>query len=50
MNEPLSEDELKALFAAQRAADRERAPEFRDLRGRAAVRTEPWRFPWRWLR
>jgi hypothetical protein len=52
MNEPLSDEELRALFTRQRAADHEQAPTFCALCGRSQS-TEvaaPAAFPpvWRW--
>ena len=51
MNDPLPEEDLKALFARQRAADHDRAPTFHAMRTRAlASQASAPAMPvgWRW--
>ncbi|MDR3406742.1 MAG: hypothetical protein P4L99_29925 [Chthoniobacter sp.] len=53
MNDPMSDEDLKALFARQRAAEDERVPAFHAMRTRAlAARAEDspaMPLAWRWV-
>jgi len=52
MNEPMSDEDLKALFDRRRAADEERAPAFHAMRTRAlaarAAHSPARPLAWRW--
>jgi hypothetical protein len=53
MNDPMSDEDLKALFTRQRAADDERGPAFHAMRTRAlaarAANSPAMPLAWRWM-